>query len=101
MIARMVRVRLPPHRIDEWLAAYREKVRSIHAGAAGLRCHYVLVERDAGQLVSVGVYESEAAFEAIVASLRRARQDLWEPFGVLPPLESFEVADALDAAMPG
>jgi heme-degrading monooxygenase HmoA len=95
MIARVLRVEVPEDRIDAVVAAYREDVRPIHAGAAGLRQHYVLVNRESGAVEIIGVWESLDAVSAIAPMLEPARQRLWAQFGTNPPLEIFEVADEL------
>jgi heme-degrading monooxygenase HmoA len=95
MIARVLRVDVPPDRIDAVVAAYREDVRPIHATAAGLRQHYVLVNRETGAVEIIGVWDSADAVAAIGSVLEPARQRLWSQFGTNPPLQIFEVADEL------
>jgi hypothetical protein len=41
VIARVLRVDVPPDKIDAIVERYRQIVRPIHAQAAGLRKHYV------------------------------------------------------------
>ena len=93
MIARVVRADVGSTRMDEVIEVYRTKVRSIHEGASGLVRHEILVNRDAGRLVFIGVWESPEAFEAAAADLEPARQRLWSAFGTPPELEVYEVAD--------
>jgi heme-degrading monooxygenase HmoA len=95
MIARVLRVEVPPDRIEAVIDAYRDDVRPIHARAAGLRQHYVLVDRATGRIQIVGVWESPDDVAAIGPELEPARQRLWAQFGTNPPLEIFEVADEL------
>ena len=95
MIARVLRVDVPPDRIDAVVDAYREDVRPIHAGAAGLRQHYVLVNRESGRIEIIGVWESAEAVGGIAPLLEPARQRLWAQFGTNPALEIFDVADEL------
>lgn len=45
MLARVLRVEVGSERIDAIVTRYRETVRPIHEQAAGLRKHYVLVDR--------------------------------------------------------
>jgi hypothetical protein len=62
---------------------------------AGLRQHYVLVDRDAGRVEIIGVWDSAAAVADVAPILEPARQRLWSQFGSNPPLEVFQVADEL------
>lgn len=95
MIARVLRVQVSPERIDAVIEAYREYVRPIHAGASGLRQHYVLVDHGTGRIEIVGIWDSAEAVAAIGSKLEPARQRLWSEFGSNPPLEIYEVADEL------
>jgi heme-degrading monooxygenase HmoA len=95
VIARVLRVDVPPERIDAVVEAYREDVRPIHAGAAGLRQHYVLVNRQTGRIEIIGVWDSAEDVARISPELEPVRQRLWAQFGTNPPLEIFEVADQL------
>ena len=95
MIARVLRVDVPTHRVDAVVDAYREDVRPIHITASGLRQHYVLVDRQNGRIQIIGVWDSAADIAAIASALEPARQRLWERFGTNPPVEIFEVADEL------
>jgi antibiotic biosynthesis monooxygenase len=95
MIARVLRVQVSPERLDAVVDAYREDVRPIHAQAAGLRQHYVLLNRETGWIEIVGVWDSPDDVARIAARLEPARRRLWEQFGTNPPLEVFDVADAL------
>jgi hypothetical protein len=95
MIARVLRVEVPADRVDAVVEAYREDVRPIHAQAAGLRQHYVLVNRESGQIEIIGVWASSADVARIAPELEPARQRLWAQLGTNPPLEIFEVADEL------
>jgi heme-degrading monooxygenase HmoA len=95
MIARVLRVEVPPDRIDAVLAAYREDVRPVHARAAGLRQHYVLVDRRMGRIQIIGIWDSAEDVARVAPELEPARQRLWAQFGMNPLLEAFEVADEL------
>lgn len=95
MIARVLRVDVGPEQIDAVVAAYFQDVRPIHAAAAGLRQHYVLVDRKAGRIEIIGVWESVDAISGIAAALEPARQRLWSRFGSDPQLEIYDVADEL------
>jgi quinol monooxygenase YgiN len=95
MIARVLRADVGSARIDEVVEAYRTNVRPIHERADGLDHHYVLVDRDAGRVVIIGVWESIDAVQAVAADLEPARQRLWSAFGSTPELEVYEVADEI------
>jgi heme-degrading monooxygenase HmoA len=95
VIARVLRVDLPPERIDAVVEAYREDVRPVHAGAAGLRQHYVFVDRQTGRIEIIGVWDSAEDVARIAPELEPARLRLWAHFDMNPPLEIFEVADQL------
>jgi hypothetical protein len=95
VIARVLRVDVPPDRIDAVVEAYHEDVRPIHARVAGLRRHYVLVDRQTGRIEIIGVWDSADDVARIAPELGPARQRLWAQFGTNPPLEIFDVADEL------
>jgi hypothetical protein len=95
LIARVLRVQVPPDRVAAVLDAYREDVRPIHVQAAGLRQHYVLVARQTGSIQIIGVWDSADDVANVAPLLEPARRRLWDQFGTNPPLEIFEVADEL------
>ena len=95
MIARVLRVDIPPEQIDAVVGAYRRDVRPIHAVAAGLRQHYVLVDRQAGRVEIIGIWDSANAVSEAAPTLEPARRRLWAQFGSDPQLEIYEVADDL------
>jgi heme-degrading monooxygenase HmoA len=95
MIVRMASVQVAPERIDEIVGRYREVVRPVHQRSEGLRNHYVLVDRQSGQMRLIGLWDSQEAFEMALSTLEPARQRLWNEFGEDPTLEAYEVADAL------
>ncbi|TFG69080.1 MAG: hypothetical protein E4H24_01775 [Thermomicrobiales bacterium] len=99
MIARTLRVQVPVGRIDSVLEAYREDVRPIHERAAGLRQHYVFVDRQSGWIEIIGVWDSADDVARIASELEPARQRLWERFGTNPPLEIYEVGDELHGSV--
>ena len=95
MIARVLRVEVPPDRVDAVLEAYRGSVRPIHARASGLLAHYVLGDRARGAIQIIGVWDSPEAIKQIAPELEPARQRLWAAFGQDPELEVYEVLDEL------
>jgi len=95
MIVRMASVQVAPERIDEIVGRYRQIVRPVHQRSAGLRNHYVLVDRTSGQMRLIGLWDSREALEAALPTLEPARERLWEEFGEDPTLEAYEVAEEL------
>ena len=95
MIVRMASVRAAPQRIEEIVGRYREIVRPVHQRSEGLLNHYVLVDRQSGQMRLIGLWDSPEALEAALPTLEPAREQLWEEFGEDPTLEAYEVADEL------
>ena len=95
MIVRIASVQVAPQRIDEIVSRYRETVRPIHQHSQGLRNHYVLVDRQSGQMRILGFWDSQDALEAAKPTLEPAREQLWSAFQETPTLEAYEVADKL------
>jgi hypothetical protein len=79
-----------------WWTPIGSIVRPIHERAAGLLAHYVLVDRDAGRVQIVGVWDSSASVATIADELEPARQRLWDAFGESPALAIYEVADVIE-----
>ncbi|CAN5330139.1 hypothetical protein BH24ACT19_BH24ACT19_08850 [soil metagenome] len=77
------------------LAAIRETVRPIHQQSEGLRNHYVLVNRQSGQMRIIGFWDSQEALEAAKPTLEPAREQFWNEFQEAPTLEVYEVADQI------
>lgn len=95
MIARILRVTVAPDQIDDILIQYRESVRPMDAAAIGLRQNYILVDRKAGKIEFIGVWNSPEAINAIASELEPARAELWTHFGQQPRLKIFDVVDEL------
>jgi heme-degrading monooxygenase HmoA len=91
----MASVRVAPERIDEIVDRYRETVRPVHQRSEGLLNHYVLVDRQSGQMRIIGFWDSREALQAAIPTLEPARARLWEEFQESPTLEAYEVADEL------
>jgi quinol monooxygenase YgiN len=96
MFVRVLRVDVEPERIDAIVSRYRETVRPIHEQAAGLRRHYVLVDRAQGRIQIIGLWDSQESLEEVAATLEPARERLWNEFRQTPSLETYEVADELE-----
>lgn len=96
MFVRALRVEIEPDRIDAVVSRYREVVRPIHEQAAGLRRHYVLVDRVEGRIAILGLWHSHESLEQVASTLEPARERLWKEFGQAPTLETYEIADELE-----
>jgi hypothetical protein len=95
MIARTLSVDVGPDRLDAVVQAYRDVVRPVHERADGLLAHLVLIDREAGRVMIVGVWDSAESVAAIADELEPARQRLWDAFGRRPDLDVYEVADEI------
>jgi len=95
MIVRVASVQVAPERIDEIVSRYREAVRDIHQQSEGLGNHYVLVDRQSGQMNLIGFWDSREALEATLPTLEPARERLWSRLEETPTLESYQVADRI------
>lgn len=62
MFARLLRVDVEPDQIDPIVSRRREIVRPIHEQAAGLRRHYVLVDRIEGRITILGLWQSQESW---------------------------------------
>jgi hypothetical protein len=98
MIARTLSVDVGPERLDDVVRAYRDVVRPVHEHAEGLLAHLVLINREAGRLTIVGVWDSAESVAAIADELEPARQRLWDAFGRRPDLDIYDVADEIGIA---
>jgi hypothetical protein len=95
LIVRIASVQVAPQRIEEIVSRYRESVRPVHQQSEGLLNHYVLVDRQSGQMRFVGFWHSQEALVAAIPTLEPARARLWNEFQETPTLEAYEIADAL------
>lgn len=95
MFARTLTVDVGSDHLDDVVRSYRELVRPIHEGAAGLRTHLVLVNRTAGRVAFVGVWDSDESLSAVADALEPARERLWASFGRAPEVDRFEVVDQI------
>lgn len=95
MFARTLTVDVGNDHLDDVVRSYRELVRPIHEGAAGLRTHLVLVNRTAGRVAFVGVWDSDESLSAVADALEPARERLWASFGRAPEVARFEVVDQI------
>ena len=74
MFARIVRYQVDPDRCDEALEALEEAALQI-GDIAGITGGYVMVDGDSGRLVTVTLWEDQAAMEASEVKASRLRQD--------------------------
>ena len=75
MFARIARYEVPPDRIIEAAGAFRDAVEAIR-GLDGLVDAYVLAERESqAQLLTITVWETEAAMMASRVATSRARTE--------------------------
>lgn len=95
MFVRVLRVDVEPGRIDPIVGRYRETVRPIHEQAAGLRRHFVLVDRTEGRITMLGFWHSQESLDQVAPTLEPARERLWREFRQTPTLETYDVADEL------
>ena len=95
MIVRIADVQVAPQRIDAIISRYRETVRPIHQQLEGLSSHYMLVNRQSGQLRAIGFWDSQEALEAAKPKLEPARDQFWNEFQKAPTFEVYEVADQI------
>jgi quinol monooxygenase YgiN len=87
MIARVAAVQVAPERVDEVVRRYRTLVRPVHEGLEGLRNHYVIVDRQSGQMKFIGLWASNESVDAARAELEPARRRLWDESVEKPTLE--------------
>jgi quinol monooxygenase YgiN len=74
MFARIVRYQVDPDRCDEALEALEEAALQI-GDIAGITGGYVMVDGDSGRIVTVTLWEDQAAMEASEVRASRLRQD--------------------------
>jgi hypothetical protein len=100
MLVRTVSAEIGPERLEDFVRRYRETVRPVNERCAGLRDHYVLVDRQSGRAMVIGVWDSLEALEAAAPTLEPARERLWDDFPETPDLQAYEVADAFHSVAP-
>ncbi len=67
----------------------------MHQQSDGVLNHYVLVDRQSGQMRFMGFWESSEALQAAIPTLEPARERLRDEFQETPTLAAYEVADEL------
>jgi heme-degrading monooxygenase HmoA len=92
MFARVAIYEVPPHRISEAEGAFRQAIDEIRT-MAGVSGAYLLVSTDSGRVVTMTLWENQAAMEAsrVTASqLRRKAAGALD--GSVVSAEEYEVA---------
>jgi heme-degrading monooxygenase HmoA len=92
MFARIVTAPVEPDRIDEAVSQWRASVAPTAVRQTGFRGARLLVDRRQGRVLSIGLWDSEADFEAS-AEWNRGQLDQFR--GVLsgaPAVAGYEVA---------
>ena len=74
MYARVVRYHVNPDRCDEALEALEEAVKQI-GDIEGITGGYLLVDGDAGRIITITLWENQAALEASEVRASRLRQE--------------------------
>ena len=96
MYARITTGQVPPERIGEVAGAIPDDVRQSLAREPGFKGSMTLVDRQSGTVMTIGLWESEAAVQASLAAhqarLEAARSALGAA-GSEPVIEVFEVVD--------
>jgi heme-degrading monooxygenase HmoA len=95
VFARVVRYQVDPERCDEALAAFEEAAKEI-GNIEGITGGYVMVDGDAGRIITVTLWEDRAALEASEVRASRLRQDaLRSVEGDIESVERLRVASGI------
>jgi heme-degrading monooxygenase HmoA len=95
VFARIVRYQVDPERCDEALAAFEEAAKEI-GNIEGITGGYVMVDGDAGRIITVTLWEDQAALEASEVRASRLRQEaLRSVDGDIESVERLRVASGI------
>jgi heme-degrading monooxygenase HmoA len=95
VFARVVRYQVDPERCDEALAAFEEAARQI-GDIEGITGGYVLVDGETGRIITVTLWEDQAALEASEVRASRLRQEaLRSVEGDIESVERLRVASGI------
>jgi quinol monooxygenase YgiN len=95
MYARVVRYHVDPDRCDEALEALEVAVREI-GDIKGITGGYVLVDGDNGRIITITLWEDQAALEASEVRASRLRQEaLRNVEGDIESVERLRVASGI------
>jgi heme-degrading monooxygenase HmoA len=92
MHARVVKSQVPPDQVVECIRLWREAVAPSVRGQRGFRGARVLVQRESGRNMSVGIWETEADFGNTVSWNNEQLAKFQQLFTAAPVVELFEVA---------
>ena len=96
MYARVTTGQIPPDQIGDEVRRVPDDVRQSLAREPGFKGSMLLVDRQSGKVMTIGLWESEAALQASLAAhqarLEAARSTLGAA-GSEPVIEVFEIVD--------
>jgi heme-degrading monooxygenase HmoA len=99
MYARITTGQVPAERIGEVAGAIPDDVRQSLAREPGFKGSLTLVDRQSGKVITIGLWESEAAVQASAAGhqarLEAARSTLGANAAAEPIIEVYEVVDEI------
>ena len=99
MYARVTTAQLPPERLDMSAPVMPDDVRQALAREPGFKGTFFLLDRQSGKVMTIGLWESEAAVQASAAGhqerLAASRIALGMEAGPEPVVEVFEVVDEI------
>ena len=89
---RMTRVQIDPSRVEDGIRFFREEALPTARRIPGFEAAQLLIDRTAGALISVMLWESEAAAEAAESTMGRTRTQGAQQLGApTPTTEIFEM----------
>ena len=99
MYARVTSIHLTPDQIDTSGRGMPDDVRQALAREPGFKGSLTLVDRQSGKVITIGLWESEAAVQASAAGhqarLEAARSTLGANAAAEPIIEVYEVVDEI------
>ena len=90
MYARVTTIWLPPSRLDEAVRFVRDTVVPAMQPQPGMRGVWLLVDRPAGKLLSIGLWETDADMEATSFLYEELREKVGSLYGGPPIDEPYE-----------
>ncbi len=92
MYARVVRARFAPDRLDEAIQLWQEAVAPTAQQQPGFKNARLLVQRETGQVMSIGLWETEADFQTSVAWNAAQLAKFAALFATPPVVDHYELA---------
>lgn len=92
MIARVTKGQMPPEKLDEFVGWWHENIATRVGGAQGLQSIDLLVDREAGKMQGIALWESREAMEAAMPIMAPLMRQVAQTFGAPPQVEIWEVA---------